>query len=89
MAERFSDLTECPFCGGTQFYTKGRITGKSIYFERFDGEEADNGEMYESTDFITEGKAYCESCHSYLGNRRTNTMGKEAEKALKAGVNNG
>lgn len=86
---KFSDLTECPFCGGKEYYTKGYIQGPCYYNERFDGEEAENSEMYDSTTFTAGARAYCTDCKSYLGNLTIDEIGKEAEKALKAGVDNG
>lgn len=83
---RFSDLTECPFCGGKEYYTKGYIQGPCYYNERFDGKEAENGEMYESTVYTPGARAYCTDCKAYLGNTTIDKIGKEAERALKVGA---
>ena len=75
---KFSDLTECPFCGNDEFYTKDYIQGPSWYFRRFDGKEADNTEMYDCTNHIQGKRAYCAKCNEYLGNIETDVLAKSA-----------
>ena len=38
---KFSDLTECPFCGFSEYYTKEYVYGVLRYNACFDGAEAD------------------------------------------------
>ena len=44
---KFKELEECPFCGHDTFYTVQYVYGSLHYRERFDGEESENGEMYD------------------------------------------
>lgn len=37
---KFSELTECPFCGYDEFYTTGYVYGTIRCRSRFDGKEA-------------------------------------------------
>lgn len=80
---KFSELECCPFCEHDEFYTKEYVCGSIKYAERFDGKEASNEELY---DYLNTrnycGRAYCRNCGKYLGNRETNTLSKQAEKAL-------
>lgn len=81
---KFSDLEACPFCGYDEFYVKQRVTGYSTFFERYDGEEADdNSQMYDSLIFHGGEKAYCVNCDRYIGNKEKNVIGKNAEKKIK------
>ena len=80
----FSDLKECPYCGGNEFYTKDYVCGVLRYAERFDGTEADNTEMYDYLNMKEgAGRAYCRSCEKYLGNKTTNVIGKAVERIIK------
>lgn len=60
-------IDKCPYCNNTyDFYTKDYICGTSWYNYKFDGSEADNGEMYNGLKH-TQGKyAYCGSCNRKL-----------------------
>lgn len=80
---KFSELTECPFCGYDEFYTTLYLCGTTRYGECFNGDEAHNEQMYDSlcTRRYT-GKAYCRNCEKYLGNKESNTLSKAAEKQL-------
>lgn len=79
---KFSELTECPWCGSEEFYTHEYARGQIFFTERFDGGEADNTEMYSLLDFSYGVKAFCEDCGRYLGNRKKDTVGKAAEKQI-------
>ena len=81
---KFKELEECPFCGHDTFYTVQYVYGSLHYRERFDGEESENGEMYDGLNCAKfSGRAYCDRCHSYIGNVETNELAKGAEKAVK------
>ena len=81
---KFSDLTECPFCGCDEFYTTEYVYGTLYYKERFDGREADNEQLYEGLNTKNySGRIYCLSCKKYLGNRVTNTLSKKVERCIK------
>jgi hypothetical protein len=83
---KFSDLTECPFCGGSEYYTKEYVYGVIRYNEYFDGTEAENELMYDGLNYKSRaynGKAYCRSCDKYLGSVADNTVSVAAQKALK------
>lgn len=77
----FTELTCCPFCGNEEFYTKQQFRGGCWYNERFDGNEADNTEMYDGLLSYGGDKAYCNNCNKYLGNRTLNSVSRKAEAA--------
>ena len=58
-----SKFTECPYCGGEEYYAKYSVFGKIILRSRYDGKEADNREMYDHIHHKLKSKfAYCSSC---------------------------
>lgn len=76
---KFSELKECPYCGCDTFYTKAHFSGHVIFYERFDGEAADNTNMYEDLVQATSGnKVYCAACERDIGNRGKNTVVRKA-----------
>lgn len=79
---RFEDLKECPFCGCDTFITFQKVKGYAKLRIRFDGEEADNVDMYDSLCYTDNGKARCNGCNSYLGNYITGTVGTAAMKEI-------
>lgn len=85
---KFSELTECPFCGSDEYYTSTYMFGIVDCRVRFDGEEAENGNMYES---LSERRrkterAYCVCCEKYLGDIEADTVGREAARAVERGA---
>lgn len=57
------NIKECPYCGSEEYYIKQSYTGKCNYFLRFDGKEAENGEMWENSQFKNISKyAWCREC---------------------------
>ena len=83
---KFSDLTECPFCGCSEYYTKEYFYGVLRYNACFDGAEADNDTLYEGLNYKSRacpGKAYCRRCDKYLGSVMDDTVSATARKALK------
>ena len=82
---KFSELTHCPFCGSDeQYFQKELIHGYTRYYRCFNGEEADNSQMYDTVSSHSNGRVYCGDCGKYLGNIDTNTVGKVAARKLKA-----
>ena len=82
---KLSKLECCPFCGNDEFYTNEYVFGSIRYAERFDGEEADNSELYDYLNTKNySSRAYCKKCGKYLGDRETGVLSKQAEKALAA-----
>ena len=80
---KFQELDCCPFCGHDEFYTKEYVYGSIKCAERFDGEEAHNEELYDYLNTKNyNGKAYCRRCNKYIGNRESNVLSKQAQKAL-------
>lgn len=80
---KFSNLTKCPFCGSEEFYTKTYAKGYLFHRERFDEEEADNTDLFESLFYRSmPNKAYCAGCNTYLGDPEKNTVGKAVEKYM-------
>lgn len=58
---------KCPYCGCEEFYIRQRMTGLSRTIYRFDGGEADNGEMYSGLRVSNTGiYAYCGECNKKL-----------------------
>ena len=58
---------KCPYCGCGEFYTNEYVSGRTRYYRRFDGDETDNGSMYESTTTQPIGiYAYCAECEKKL-----------------------
>ena len=83
---KFSELKECPICGCDEYYTKEYVYGTIRYNERFDGQEAENGQLYDSLRTKNfNGRCYCFNCDSYLGNKINNTVSRLVEKAIKEG----
>lgn len=83
---KFSELKECPFCGYDEYGYKIRVTGVMKYYERFDGEECYNTEMYDSLNYkIVDNRCYCRNCGKYLGNNKTDMISKQVEKKTQGG----
>ena len=82
---KFSELKKCPFCGCDEYGYKIRVTGVMTYYDRFDGEDGDNTEMYDQLNYKESDKCYCRNCGKYLGNDKTDILGKQAENKLKEG----
>ena len=82
---KFSELTCCPFCGNDkEYFVKEFVKGYTRYYYRFDGDEADNADMYNTLSSHSNGSVYCSYCSKYLGNIDTNTVGKVAVRKLQA-----
>lgn len=77
---KFTDLEACPFCGCDEFYEKQQTRGTIHYRIRFDGNETDNTDMYDSLITKYSGRAYCDSCQRFLGNYINDTVGKAAQR---------
>lgn len=57
----------CPYCGSKEYYIKQSYSGKCNYYIRFDGKEAENGDMWEDSSFRNTSKyAWCSGCHKRL-----------------------
>ena len=39
----------CPYCGSEQYYIKQSFKGTCCYHIRFDGKEAENGDLWDNT----------------------------------------
>lgn len=79
---KFSELKCCPFCGCEEYYEKQYVRGTIEYISRFDGEEADNSELYEGLLYDCSGRVYCVDCGRYLGNIQTEKVGVEVKRKL-------
>ena len=81
---KLKDLKKCPFCGHDEYYVKQYVYGSLICRERFDGKEAENGEMYDGLNTGKfSGRAYCSKCHKLIGNVIQNNLSKQAQKELR------
>lgn len=57
----------CPYCGSEEYYIKQSYKGTAKYCMRFDGEEAENGELYASAQHKDISKyARCLNCEKRL-----------------------
>lgn len=57
----------CPQCGSEEYYIKQSYKGTCNYYMRFDGKEADNGDMHEGADYKNTSKyAWCANCYKNL-----------------------
>lgn len=85
--KKLTDLTECPFCGCEEFYTKDRVHGTLRYRERFDGDEADNSTLYDGLVLVHTKyrRVFCVDCESLLGERYSNTLSVAVKKLLNKG----
>lgn len=80
---KFTELKKCPFCGSDVFYSKTYVRGNLLYKYRFDGEEADNSELYDCLNNIRDtGKCYCFKCNEYLGDMYNNTLSYKVKKII-------
>lgn len=86
---KFSELTECQFCGCNEFYVKEYYFGSLEFILTFDGTEGDNSGMYDGLSVKTNKRTYCRKCNKYLGNYYADIVGREAEQVLKECENNG
>lgn len=81
---KFSDLTECPFCGGKEFYATEYVYGTIRFRRQFNGEEADNSDLYDGLRVKpSSGRVYCDECNKFLGNQKNNTISKAVERCIK------
>lgn len=61
------NIKSCPYCGSEEYYIKQSYTGYCEYHMKFDGKEAENGEMWEGSRFKNTSKyAWCSECHKQL-----------------------
>ena len=62
-----ANITCCPYCGSEEYYIKQSFKGTCNYYMRFDGKEADNGEMWENSSIKNTSKyARCSNCNKRL-----------------------
>ncbi len=64
---KLTSLENCPYCENDEFYKKQSVKGYVYCRERFDNEEADNTELFNSVEYGTEQKTiYCSACHKKI-----------------------
>lgn len=62
-----SNIKCCPHCGSEEYYIKQSYRGTCKYVVRFDGEESENGSMYENSSYKNTSKyAWCSDCDKRL-----------------------
>lgn len=60
-------IKSCPYCGNEEYYIKQSYKGTCKYNLRFDGKEAENGDMHEYTEYTNTSKyAWCNECNKRL-----------------------
>ena len=53
-------IQQCPYCGSKEYYIKQSYKGTCNYVIRFDGKEADNGDIHDETEYKNMSKyAWC------------------------------
>jgi len=58
---------KCPHCGSDDgYYNKQQLSGTAIYRFKFDGSEAENGDMYDLLRCKGGKIAYCLNCDKRL-----------------------
>ncbi len=61
------NITECPYCGHDEYYIKQYHSGYGNYYFRYDGEEAENGDMHNYLSSRNTSKyAWCGNCDKRL-----------------------
>ena len=61
------DMEKCLYCGNDEFYIRQSYYGTCEYNYRFDGKDAENGEMWQNATMKDLTKyAYCNNCHKRL-----------------------
>ena len=57
----------CPYCGGEEYYIKQSYKGNCEYILRFDGDEAENGDIHQGAQYKNTSKyAWCQNCDKRL-----------------------
>ncbi len=61
-------MEKCPHCESDEgYYEKYYVSGSAMYRHRFDGNEAENGDMHEGLSYKLKSKfAFCIECHKRL-----------------------
>lgn len=61
------NIKECPYCGSEEYYQKESYKGFREFRMRFDGEEADNSDMWDgAVEKLISKYAWCCECHRRL-----------------------
>jgi len=58
---------QCKKCGSTQYFVKGRASGKTIYYYNSNGTQEDNSGLNDYLVYTKQKKAYCTECGAYFG----------------------
>ncbi|WP_185345856.1 hypothetical protein [Listeria booriae] len=67
MNEQKAPISECPHCESKfGYYEKIQISGRSRWYHKFDGKEADNTDVYQDTKFKYSKYTYCADCDKRL-----------------------
>lgn len=62
-----SNIKCCPYCRSEEYYIKQSFKGTCDYHIRFDGKEAENGEMHSNAEYKNTSKyAWCSECNKRL-----------------------
>jgi len=60
-------IDKCPYCGSPEYYIKQSFKGICNWKIRFDGEEVDNGDIYDNTTYkMISEFAWCSQCKKRL-----------------------
>lgn len=72
---------KCSKCGNTkQYYVKSWAKGYVIWHTRIDGEEAENGAMYDGLEYHDYKAKYCSECHKKLTKKELETIVEDEEE---------
>lgn len=59
-------VSSCPKCGGEEYVIRLRVTGVVSEVHRFDGEHADNSEMWDGAVLREQKTIRCNDCMTIL-----------------------
>lgn len=60
-------MKECPYCGSDEYYTKEHVRGNVNHYVKFDGQPANNMELYDYLNHKVRSKyAWCSDCNKRL-----------------------
>lgn len=84
---RFSEISQCPFCGCIKFYTTISVSGFAVVHRSFNSEIVEEDDIACGMRVKRETSAYCEECREYLGDIKRDILSNDAEKMFLENIN--